>query len=248
MNCYDKIKSLAAEGRKMLAILIDPDVPDADELVKISLAAKESKVDFIFIGGSLLKADQLKFCIDVIKQNADIPLIIFPGSHIQICGNADAILFISLISGRNPDLLIGQHVLAAPFLKQTSLEIIPTGYLLIESGAISTALYVSNTMPVPQHKPDIAAITAIAGEMLGMKLIYLDAGSGAPNPVSIEMIGTVKKSINLPLIVGGGICNADLAEEAYAAGADLLVVGTAVEQNYQLIPQFCETRNQFNQF
>lgn len=246
MNCYDKIINMAAEGRKMFAILVDPDVPDVGELAKISQAAVEPKVDFIFIGGSLLKADQLKICIDVIKQNANIPTIIFPGSHIQISDNADAILFISLISGRNPDLLIGQHVLAAPFLKQANLEIIPTGYMLVEGGAISTALYVSNTIPIPHHKPDIAACTAIAGEMLGMKLIYLDAGSGAPNPVSNEMISMVKKSINLPLIVGGGIVSAELAEEAYAAGADVLVVGTAIEQNYQRIFQFCEARNQFN--
>ncbi len=173
-------------------------------------------------------------------------MVLFPGSNLQINEAADAILFLSLISGRNPDLLIGQHVIAAPLIKKYGLEVIPTGYLLINSGNDTTVSYMSNTQPIPYDKPDIAACTAIAGEMLGLEIIYMDAGSGAAQPISTDMISKVRKSIDTPLIIGGGINTAKKAETILKAGADMIVVGNGIEENPSLLVTISETIQQMN--
>lgn len=191
----------------------------------------ESTVDFIFVGGSLVTESNFHSCVEGIAQQTEKPVVLFPGSPDQINEKADALLFLSLISGRNPDLLIGQHVIAAPRLRHSALEVIPTGYMLVESGRLTTALYVSQTLPLPANKPEIAAATALAGQFLGLQLIYLDAGSGADVPISPSTIEAVRKTVSLPIIVGGGIRSVEQAQAAWNAGADVVVVGTALEQN-----------------
>ncbi len=224
-------------NQKKFAVLVDPDKADEKHLLNLIDLCEQTKVDFFFVGGSLLVNDQLNDCIRIVKRESKIPVVIFPGSPLQISDNADAILFLSLISGRNPELLIGQHVIAAPHLKKMNLEILPTGYMLVDGGNSTTVSYISNTFPIPNDKPDIAACTAVAGEMLGLKLFYLDAGSGARNSVSSEMIREVSKSISSPLIVGGGIRNPETAHESCRAGADVIVVGNAFEKDPMLIAE-----------
>jgi phosphoglycerol geranylgeranyltransferase len=237
---------LREQGRKSLAVLIDPDkIDDANTLNKLLHLAEHSKVDFLFIGGSLLVTDKLRQVAKEIKAQTKIPLIIFPGSNMHIIPEADAILFLSLISGRNPELLIGQHVVAAPILKQSNLEILSTGYMLVGDSARTTVSYISHTLPIPTSKPEIAASTALAGEMLGMGLIYLDAGSGAEREVPVAMIEAVKDSISIPLIVGGGIDHAKKAEAAFLAGADVLVLGTALEKDPKFISEVADIRSRF---
>jgi phosphoglycerol geranylgeranyltransferase len=235
MSIYEKI--LKNHTRKAFAVLIDPDkyVPEGLHLV-ISLAL-ESSVDCILVGGSLLTYDHLDETLEAIKSKADIPVILFPGSTLQLSEKADAVLLLSLISGRNADLLIGKHVIAAPYLKNSHLEILPTGYMLIESGPITTAQYISNTIPIPRLKDDIAMCTAIAGEMLGLSLIYMDAGSGAEMPVSPSMISKVKENISIPLVIGGGIRTPEQALASCQAGADMIVVGNAIEKDYSCIKE-----------
>lgn len=238
MSIYHKI--LENSDRKSFAILIDPDkyIPERLHLV-ISLAL-ESSVDCILVGGSLLTYDHLDETLEAIKSKADIPVILFPGSTLQLSEKADAVLLLSLISGRNPDLLIGKHVIAAPYLKNSRLEILPTGYMLIESGPITTAQYISNTIPIPRLKDDIALCTAMAGEMLGLRLIYMDAGSGAEFPVSPSMISKVKENISIPLIVGGGIRTPEQALKSCQAGADMIVVGNAIEKDYSCLKEIAQ--------
>ena len=235
MNLYTNILEKKAKGKKLFAILIDPDKQKNSVLSLIVQKANEANVDYFFVGGSLLTNDNLEECIKTIKNNSNIPVILFPGNAMQINKNADGILFLSLISGRNPELLIGKQVISAPILKQTSLEVISTGYMLIDSGKPTTASYMSNTLPNPRNKNGISTSTAIAGEFLGMKLIYMDAGSGAEKPIKIDMIKQVSNQINIPLIIGGGICNAQKAIDNCNAGADLIVVGNAIEKNADLI-------------
>lgn len=235
MNLYTSILEKKAKGKKLFAILIDPDKQKNSVLSLIVQKANEANVDYFFVGGSLLTNDNLDECIKTIKNNSNIPVILFPGNAMQINKNADGILFLSLISGRNPELLIGKQVISAPILKQTSLEVISTGYMLIDSGKPTTASYMSNTLPIPRNKNGIATSTAIAGEYLGMKLIYMDGGSGAEKPIEIDMIKQVSNQINIPLIIGGGICNAQKAIDNCNAGADLIVVGNAIEKNTDLI-------------
>ena len=229
-----------ADGRKSLALLLDPDDVEAAALPGILNNAIENKVDFIFVGGSLVTSDNLSELVRFVKSNSNIPCILFPGNAIQIDANADAILFLSLISGRNPELLIGQQVVAAPIVKRSGLEVLPTGYMLVNSGRPTSASYVSNTQPIPNDKPGIAASTAMAGEMLGLKLIYMDAGSGAQDPISPRVIRAVKKNSGLPLIVGGGINHPAKAKEALLAGADVLVVGNGVQKNLNLLTEVSE--------
>ena len=223
------------QGKKRLAVLVDPDTPDSNTLQTIIKKANEAEADFIFLGGSLLVKDALDECIDAIKSMTNIPVILFPGSIMQVSGKADALLFISLISGRNPELLIGSHVISAPYIRQAKLETLPTGYILVDSGRQTTASYMSGSAPIPYNKPEIAACTAMAGEMLGQKLIYMDGGSGADNPISTKMIGAVRKSVDLPIIIGGGIRDAETAVKICQAGADIVVVGNASEENPDLI-------------
>lgn len=229
---YSTIIDKQNAGKKQFAVLIDPDKFESSDIIDI---ANEAKVDYFFLGGSLITTGSIEKCIETIKKKSKIPVILFPGSSSQITAKADALLFLSLISGRNPEMLIGKHVIAAPLIKSMNLEVISTGYMLIESGKQTTALYMSNTMPIPNDKDEIAVCTALAGEMLGLKLIYMDAGSGALNPVSISMIQMVKKSISVPLIIGGGIKTPELALAACNAGADIIVVGNAIEKNKSLI-------------
>ena len=235
MDLYKSILVSKNQGKKLFAILIDPDKQKNSDLLLIIKYANKSKVNYFFVGGSLLINDNLNDCIKTIKENSKIPVILFPGNTMQINPKADGILFLSLISGRNPDLLIGKQVISAPILKQTELEIISTGYMLIDSGKATTASYMSNTVPIPREKNAIASSTAIAGQYLGMKLIYMDGGSGAEQPIKSDMIKHVSNCIDIPLIIGGGICNAKKAIENCEAGADLIVVGNAIEKDPSLI-------------
>ena len=237
MNIYDNINN---SDKKQFAVLIDPDKNTAENVVSTALSASEAGVDYLFIGGSLLTENHLTRYISLIKENCHIPVVIFPGSIDQVTPGADAILLLSLISGRNADLLIGKHVIAAPMLRKSGLEILPVGYMLVESGSLTTALYISSTLPIPHDKDDIAACTAMAGEMLGLKLIYMDSGSGAQKPVSPAMISKVKSSIKIPLIVGGGIRDPEQAQQACRAGANVVVVGNAIEKDPSLIQEMAE--------
>ncbi|MBI3133936.1 MAG: geranylgeranylglyceryl/heptaprenylglyceryl phosphate synthase [Bacteroidetes bacterium] len=230
------ITQIANNRQRNLAVLIDPDKnKDARLLVKLLQKIDALKPAFIFVGGSTVDASTFNQCIEVIKKNTAIPVVIFPGSHNQIHEKADAILFLSLISGRNPDYLIGHHVEAAHLLKNMKLEVIPTGYLLIDGGKNSSVQYVSQTTPIPADQESIAVKTAIAGELLGMKTIFLDAGSGALNPVPAQMIQAVKKNTSLPLIVGGGLRSAADVEAAFNAGADVVVVGNKIEEDMDFL-------------
>ncbi len=237
MQVFDKIYGGKKEGKKQFAVLIDPDKCSNSSLDALAKEANDSEVDFFFVGGSLITNNNLDNCVSVLKANSDIPVVLFPGNTLQINEKADAILFLSVISGRNPEMLIGQHVIAAPRLKVSGLEIIPTGYMLIESGRATSASYMSNTTPIPNDKNDIAACTAMAGEMLGLKTIFMDGGSGAYNPISTEMIQAVSGSINAPLITGGGIKTPEKAAENCAAGADIIVVGNAIEKRGNLVQE-----------
>lgn len=235
MDIYNNILISKKRGKKLFSILIDPDKQDAKTLITIVEKAKKVKTDFFFVGGSLLTNNNLDKCIETLKDNSDIPVVLFPGNAMQVNDKADAILFLSLISSRNPEMLIGKQVITAPILKQSLLEIMPTGYMLIDSGEPTTASYMSNSTPIPRNKSSIAACTALAGEMLGLKLIFMDGGSGAKIPISAKMIKTVRKVINCPLIVGGGIDSAEKAVENIKAGADIIVVGNAIEKDDGLI-------------
>lgn len=232
MSVLQNITVNKKAGKKQLAVLLDPDRLQNEQLLTSTIGIiNASGVDLIFYGGSLISGTNYDSCLTAIKKLTAIPVVLFPGSAMQISSEADAILFLSLISGRNPEFLIGQQILAAPKLKSSGLEVIATGYLLIDSGRPTTASYVSNTNPIPHNKPEIAATTALAGEFLGMQLIYLDGGSGAEFSISDEMIGAVKRTISVPLIVGGGINTPQEMLKRFAAGADIVVVGTAAEKD-----------------
>jgi phosphoglycerol geranylgeranyltransferase len=240
MSLLEKLKINKENNRKQFAVLLDPDKSDEKQVRELVRLAESGRVDYFFVGGSLITNASLRSIVSLIKRETDTPVILFPGSNLHISPEADAILFLSLISGRNPEFLIGQHVIAAPILKETGLEILPTGYMLVDCGKQTTVSYISNTTPLPYDKPAVAACTAMAGEMLGLKLIYLDGGSGALKPVSEEMIRTVRKAIEIPLIVGGGINTPERAAAAFNAGADMIVVGNAIEKNPQLIREISE--------
>jgi len=239
MSIYSTITRKGKKAKKF-AVLIDPDKTNQKKLVNIIEIASNNDVDFFFVGGSLLTNDNMELTIKTIKDHCNVPAVIFPGNTMQINKNADAILLLSLISGRNAEMLIGKHVIAAPYLKTSGLEVIPTGYMLIESGKPTAALYMSNSTPIPADKDDIAVCTAIAGEMLGLKLIYMDAGSGAVITVSEKMIAKVKQNISIPLIVGGGIRTPEQAHDVCCAGADIVVVGNAIEENIRLIENIAD--------
>lgn len=243
MSILKSLQELKSSGRKALSVLIDPDkMRSMDEVNNICELIEKSKTDFVLVGGSLLTTDHFSAVVKQIKKQVHVPVILFPGSPAQISAEADAILFLSLISGRNPELLIGQHVAAAPVLKQTSLEVIPTGYMLIDCGKPTTASYITQTFPIPWNKPEIAATTALAGEYLGLGCIYLDGGSGADKPVSLDMIQMVSANVKAPLIVGGGIRHEDQAREIFAAGADMIVIGTAFEEVPELLFAMAQSR------
>ena len=236
-NIYQSLTDRKSQSKKSFAVLIDPDkVNDnsVEELIQLSL---DAHVDYFLVGGSLVISSYLDECIQLIKKNCKIPVILFPGSPAQVSQYADALLYLSLISGRNPELLIGQHVVSAPFVKKSGLEIMSTGYMVIDGGAPTTVSYISNASPLPADKNEIAMCTAMAGEMLGMKLIYMDAGSGAKKAISESMIQQVASCIEVPLIVGGGITTAEKAYLNCKAGADVIVVGNAIEKDASLIKE-----------
>ena len=233
----DSIKEKQRLGKKMIALLIDPDRTKGGDLDSLIERIRLFLPDFILVGGSLLTED-VSPVYQQLKRSLSIPLVTFPGSVNQVSNLADGILFLSLISGRNPELLIGNHVVAAPLLRKSGVEIISTGYVLVDGGVVTSVQYMSNTTPVPCNKLDIASATALAGEYLGMKLIYLEAGSGAKNPVSKEMIAAVKSTISIPLMVGGGVNTPQKLSDAFEAGADVVVVGTAIEKSPELLNEF----------
>ena len=234
---YASILQNIAIGKKMLAVLIDPDKCTNEHLQKLLPLLKMHTPNFIFVGGSQLKIS-FSNLIETFKKELNIPVVLFPGDVTQFSPNADALLFISLISGRNAEYLISQHVNAAIPIKKSGLEVIPTGYILIDGAKKSAVEYISNTQPIPRDKNDIALATALAGELLGMKAIYLEAGSGANMPVPLEMIQHVKAQISVPLIVGGGIKNIAQLQAAYRAGADLVVIGNVLETEPAKIEEF----------
>ncbi|MCC6840011.1 MAG: geranylgeranylglyceryl/heptaprenylglyceryl phosphate synthase [Flavobacteriales bacterium] len=236
MSVLALLEAAKAEGRKLLAVLIDPDFGQDEAVLERTVQnACMAKADLIFVGGSLLTSASFNRCVQLVKQWSDRPVVLFPGSPAQLSEHADALLFLSLISGRNPELLIGHHVNAAPTVRALGLEAIPTGYLLVDGGKPTTVSYVSQTVPIPHDKPGIAAATALAGALLGLRTIYMDTGSGAQRTVSPEMIAAVRANVALPIIVGGGIRDADTARALCEAGADVLVVGTAFEEDPERI-------------
>ena len=231
--------------KKICFALLDSE--NFEDIAGVAKKVESLGASAILVGGSSA-IDQLDLdkLVISIKSIVSIPVILFPGSNLHIDMSADALLFLSLISGRNPELLIGQHVIAAPVLKKSNLEILPTGYILIDSGRQTTVSYISNTTPIPYDKPEIAACTAMAGEMLGLKLIYLDGGSGAQKQISSRMIASVRKSVDVPLIVGGGIRSAEEAAEAMEAGADVIVIGNGIEKNLNLLAEVSERVHNYN--
>ena len=236
-NIYNKIIQSKVERKKLLAILLDPDKIVLKNLPSLISKINQSPATHIFIGGSQVKTTILDELIVKIKQNCNLPIVLFPGNPSQISAEADAILFLSLISGRNPDYLIEHQVKAAPILKQTKLEIISTGYILIDSGTETAVERVSKTKPLERSNLDLVLATAQAGEMLGNKLIYLEAGSGAKEAVPLELIKLVAQNIKIPLLVGGGIVDLQGIQKAYEAGADLVVIGTAFENDINFFNQ-----------
>lgn len=232
---YRGLRSLKENGKSGFAVLADPDKIDVADVPRLAKLCNEAGVDYLFIGGSLLMVHQMELCIKTFKAESNIPVVLFPGSPSQVTPTADALLYLSLISGRNADLLIGQHVVSAPQVKASGLEIISTGYILIDGGVQTTVSYMSHSMPIPANKPEIALCTAWAGEMQGNHVIYMDAGSGAKNPISTEMIRKISANIDIPLFVGGGITTPEKVRENCEAGANLIVVGNAIERDSSLI-------------
>lgn len=228
---YNEILSAKQKGQKLLAILLDPDKIGLEEVAVLTDEINASPATHIFVGGSIVEADIIDELIVRLKQKTTLPILLFPGNPSQISNEADAILFLTLLSGRNPDYLIEHQVNAVPILKKTKLEVISTGYILIESGTQTAVERVSKTDPLDRENSDYVVQTAQAGEFIGNKLIYLEAGSGAKNAVPLEMIRKVSENIQIPLIVGGGIRSKTAIDAAYASGADLVVIGTAFEDN-----------------
>ena len=236
-NIYQSLIDRKSHSKKSFAVLIDPDKVNDNSVEELIQLSQDAEVDYFLVGGSLVISSYLDECVQLIKRSCKIPVILFPGSPSQISKYADALLYLSLISGRNPELLIGQHVVSAPFVKKSGLEIMPTGYMVIDGGAPTTVSYISNASPLPSDKNEIAMCTAMAGEMLGMKLIYMDAGSGAKKAISESMIQKVSSCIDVPLIIGGGITSAEKAYLNCKAGADVIVVGNAIEKDASLIKE-----------
>ena len=231
-HLLDALVELRRCGRKGLALLLDPDDFVPARTRQLLALVRQYPIHCFFVGGSLVLTEHQAALIALLKAEApQVPVLLFPSHALHVDAAADGILLLSLISGRNPDFLIGQHVVAAPRLRQSGLQILPTGYMLVESGRPTTASYISGTAPLPHDKPGIAAATALAGEQLGLRLTYLDGGSGAQQPVSAAMIRAVREAVSTPLIVGGGLNTGEKVYAALAAGADLVVVGNHLERN-----------------
>jgi len=242
MSIYESLlASLKSKGAAYF-VLVDPDKILDENISEFASTAQQAGVDAFLVGGSLVVDDSFERCIELLKKHSSLPVIIFPGSVMQISRNADAILFLSVISGRNPQYLIGDHVASAPTIKKIGLEPISTAYMLVESGQTTSVEFMSNTRPLPSNKPDIAVAHALAAEFLGFKMIYLEAGSGAQNSVPEEMIGAVKKYSSVPLIVGGGITSPEIARKKVLAGANFIVTGNVLEKsgNAMLMKEFAD--------
>lgn len=234
---YNQIVENCSKG-KQIAILVDPDRINGEKIKYLSKIADKGLVDFFLVGGSIV-SEPLEPLVKRFKEVTNVPVILFPGSVLQVTPLADAIFFLSLISGRNPEYLIGNHVTIAPFLKKSGIEVISTGYILVENGKTTSVEYISNSRPIPADKPDIILATAIAGEMLGNKLIYLEAGSGAVNSANAGTIQLLKKNLTVPLIVGGGIRTVQTALALCGAGADILVLGSVMENEPDILFEIC---------
>lgn len=231
-------------GDKSIALLLDPDKVNGQSLKKTLTTALRCKTDFIMTGGSLTFSSIDKL-IDSVRDYCSIPVVLFPGNLLQLSYKADLILLLSLISGRNPELLIGNHVIAAPYLKEVREKLISVGYILVSCGSKTSVEYISQTEAIPSDKPEIVVATAMAGEMLGLSMIYLEAGSGATNHLPVEVIRAVRENISVPLAVGGGIRNKKEVEEVFKAGANLIILGNGCEKNPDLLPEACEVRDKF---
>lgn len=238
------MKKIAFPGKKSIALLLDPDKTSEESLRSILKAAEDSGTDFIFAGGSLTfnSVDKL---IHSVKMICRIPVVLFPGNLLQLSREADIILLLSLISGRNPELLIGNHVIAAPYLIDIKEKLVPAGYILVGCGTKTSVEYISQTEAIPCDKPEIIVATALAGEMLGLKIIYLEAGSGARNPVPPAVIQAVKKNISVPLAVGGGMTNDREVAESFSSGANLVILGNGCEKYPDLLKEACKVRDDF---
>ena len=245
-SIYEALRTRQQHGRKALAILLDPDHLDETSLLHLLALSQAHPVDYFFVGGSLMLSEHQAALIALIKAHSDVPVLLFPSHSLHLDGPADGVLLLSLISGRNPDFLIGQHVVAAPRLRASGLQLLPTGYMLVESGRPTTASYMSGTMPLPHNKPGIAACTALAGEQLGLKLMYLDGGSGAENPVSVAMIAAVREAVSTPIIVGGGLNTGEKVYAALTAGADVVVVGNHIESEPEFLGVAAGVVSSFN--
>ena len=245
-SLHETFSQHRAQGRKALAVLLDPDHLDEASCGEILDLSRECSVDYFFVGGSLVMSAHQTALIRFIKVRSEVPVLLFPSHSLHLDAQADGILLLSLISGRNPEFLIGQHVLAAPLLRQSQLQILPTGYMLVESGRQTTASYMSGTTPLPYDKPTIAACTAMAGEQLGLQLMYLDGGSGARYPISAAMIHAVREAVSIPLLVGGGLNTVEKAYTALAAGADVIVVGNQIEKDRGFLGEVAEVVRHFN--
>ena len=230
-SVLNHIKTASEKGEKLLAILLDPDKTALENLPEISSKINKLNANFIFVGGSFVENGITDFFVKTLKQHTKLPIVLFPGDFSQLTNYADALLFLSLLSGRNPEYLIEQQIKSVSFLKNSSLEIIPTGYILIDGGTNSSTQKISKTMPILQENIALAVDTAVAGMYKGKQLIYLEAGSGAKFPVNPALISAVKKNISIPLIVGGGIKSTEQLNNAFANGADLVVIGNAFENN-----------------
>lgn len=237
---YQNIIASAKVNRKLLAVLIDPDKMSLAHLPPFIEKVNASRATHIFVGGSVVEVDVTNALVSVLKPLTQLPVILFPGDITQITNQADGLLFLSLISGRNPEYLIGKQVASVSKLRGTKLEVIPTGYILIENGKETAVQTVTQTQPLLRNNIQNIIDTAKAGELLGMKLIYLEAGSGAKHPVTSEIVKFVKNELNIPLIVGGGIRSKQQLEEAYDSGADLVVIGTAFEDNESFLENLKE--------
>lgn len=234
---YETLRQRKQNGQCGFAVLVDPDKISPAQMVHLAYLCNDAKVDYLLMGGSLLVSNQLDACIQRFKAESNIPVVLFPGSPAQVTPYADALLYLSLISGRNPELLIGQHVVSAPAVKASGLEVMSTGYMVIDGGMPTTVSYMSGSAPIPSDKPDVALCTAWAAELLGQHLLYMDAGSGARFPVSEEMIRKVAGHTDIPMFVGGGMRTPDSVYTAAKAGASVVVVGNAIEKDPMLIKE-----------
>ena len=242
MKVQEKINQSISENGAAYLILIDPGNINGKRLINFVRHCEKSGVDGFLVGGSLMMSNILDEVLETISSVSSLPTILFPGSVSQISNKADAILFISLISGRNAEHLIGTHVIAAPIVKRFGIEPISTGYMLIESGRKTTAEYMSGSSPIPRNKPEIATATALAAEYLGMNFVYLDGGSGAEKSVPNEMINMVSSALSIPVIVGGGIRDSKVAQEKVESGASVVVTGNYFEDdsNWHLVKEFAD--------